>query len=82
MEHSVYIRTVSSKPIWSTLQNQIRLVYGLVWYSNMHCKYTSTPNQLGGKQMYHCKREAKSGGKKVHCGDSERILLKYLYYFY
>ena len=49
---SMFIRTVSSKRLLSTLQNQIELVYGRVW-AEQHAQYTETsdPDQPGRKPM-------------------------------
>ena len=49
---SMFIRTVSSKRLLSTLQNHIELVYGRVW-AEQHAQYTeiSDPDQPGRKPM-------------------------------
>ena len=58
--HSIYIRTVSSYHLLSTLLNQLKLVYGLAVWAEQHAHYTFAPDQSGRKQMYHYTRIAKS----------------------
>ena len=55
----IHIRTKSSWHMLSTLLNQMKLVNGLLWQSNMHSTLDIYPRPARKEKMYHYIREAK-----------------------